>query len=162
MRMKIWIIYDSKFGNNKLVAETLETTLKVDNDVSVAYAKKVSPKLVLKDAPDALLFGGPLRAGMISFTIKGWATKFAKLLKKKNVRLQKVAAWGTHGPITPQTPPKFAWTNIEPKWKALRDLVPAEKTLQEFPDFVVGGMKGPLEEGWQERAVQFAGQFNSL
>ncbi|HMF31753.1 MAG TPA: hypothetical protein VKK79_10075 [Candidatus Lokiarchaeia archaeon] len=160
--MKIWILYDSKFGNNKMIAETLETAMKGENEVHVAYAKKISPKKVLADAPDALLFGGPLRAGMISFTIKGWATKMAKLLLGKGIKLQKVAAWGTHGVNTPETPPKFAWEGIEPKWKALRDQVPAEKTVQELCGIAVEGMKGPMEADWQDKVAQFVDQFNNL
>ena len=53
----------------------------------MAYAKKVSPKEVFASAPDTLLFGGPLRLGMISFTIKGWAAKHAKILRGKSTKL---------------------------------------------------------------------------
>ena len=57
--MKLWIIYDSRFGNNKIVAQDLADQLKNNNIVEGHYAKQISPKKVAASIPDALLFGGP-------------------------------------------------------------------------------------------------------
>jgi menaquinone-dependent protoporphyrinogen IX oxidase len=39
--MNVWIVYDSKFGNNKRIADLLATHLKDMNNVHVAYAKTI-------------------------------------------------------------------------------------------------------------------------
>ncbi|HME54388.1 MAG TPA: hypothetical protein VKM55_19335 [Candidatus Lokiarchaeia archaeon] len=158
--MKIYIVYDSKFGNNKQVAEAIAALFNDGNEVHVHHAKTVKPK----DAIDAdmLIFGGPLRAGCISFTIKGWVTKFSKLQKTRHAKVNKVAAWCTHGKNTPETPPKFSWNNIAPKWKKLLDRVSTEKTMPDIQPIVVDGMQGPLETGWQDIIATFVERIKSL
>jgi menaquinone-dependent protoporphyrinogen IX oxidase len=160
--MKIWIVYDSKYGNNKQIAEALGGLFNEGNVVHVHHAKDITPKEAIEDQPDILLFGGPLRAGMISFTIKGWASKFAHLLKSKKLKLQKVAVWGTHARNDPETPPKFSWANVEPKWKAAMDEVPAEKAMPGVQGINIDGMEGPMEANWKELITSFAGQIKAL
>ncbi len=94
--MNIWIVYDSKFGNNIKVAKTMGEMLKT-HEVHVSYAKKVSPKDVLASKPDILLFGGPRRIGKIARTIRVWVEKFAKLAVATQFQLKKVGAWETRG-----------------------------------------------------------------
>ena len=94
--LKVWIVYDSKFGNNKRVAEYLAELFKEGNDVRVFYAKNIAPKKALEEGIDVLLFGGPLRAGNISFTIKGWANSLANQLKKRHSQIKIAAVWGSH------------------------------------------------------------------
>ena len=153
--MNIWIVYDSKFGNNKQIADSLAGLLNEGNDVHVYHAKKVKPKTVLNGNADMLLFGGPLRAGQISFTIKSWVNKYAKMLKAKNAKLDKVAAWCTHGKPTPDTLSKFSWDNIALKWKALIDNVPANNKT-DVESIIVEGMEGPLEAGWKVLIEKFS------
>jgi flavodoxin len=162
--MKIWIVYDSKFGNNKRIAEHLGDQFKEENDVRVFYAKKISPHKVLEEGIDMFLFGGPLRAGNISFTMKTWANKLAKLLKKQNKQVKIAAVWGSHGTNTADTPPKFAWDNSKGKWKAVLDAFPAEKKLPDVIGFDVNPktLEGPLEDGWEERALNFANMIKQL
>ena len=152
--MKIWIVYDSKFGNNKQIADSLAGLLDEGNEVHVHHAKTVKPKEAI-DA-DMLLFGGPLRAGLISFTIKGWVTRYSKILKAKNAKLAKVAAWCTHGKSGPDTPPRFAWNTIALKWNALINGVPATNALSDVESIIVEGMEGPLESGWKDIVAGFA------
>ncbi len=97
--MKIWIVYDSKFGNNVKVAEYLKEKLGITHEVNVSYAKKISPATVVKDNPDVLLFGGPLRAGNLSYTIRKWAERFGKEAKKKGFELKNLGSWETKGKI---------------------------------------------------------------
>lgn len=158
--MKIWIIYDSKFGNNKQIAEALAALFKERNEVHVHHAKTVKAK----DAIDAdiFLFGGPIRAGMVSFTIKGWVNKFSRMQKTKHTKVMIVAAWSTHAKNTSETSPKFAWENVAPKWKALMNRVSAEKTMPDIQGFVVEGMQGPLETGWQDIIADFAERIKAL
>ncbi|MEX2685006.1 MAG: flavodoxin family protein [Candidatus Sigynarchaeota archaeon] len=160
--MNVWIVYDSKYGNNKQIAEALAGLFKEGNEVHVHHAKDVSPKEAAESKPDILLFGGPPRAGMISFTIKGWARKFASALKSKGLQLKKAAVWGTHAVNNEETPPKFAWPSIEPKWKALLAEMPAAKSMPGVLGINImdkeggGGLGGILEAGWKDLVASFA------
>ena len=79
--MKIWIVYDSKFGNNKKVVQKMQELLGKNHEVHVNYAKEISPKNVLAASPEIFLFGGPRRIGKISKTLRKWVERFSKLLK---------------------------------------------------------------------------------
>jgi len=159
--MKIWIIYDSKYGNNKQIADVLGTQFSEDgNEVHVHHAKTMKPINAI-DA-DLLIFGGPLRWGMISSTMKGWMANFAKILNSNKKMLKKVAGWGTHLQDKPDMPAKFTWDASALKWKALMDGVDAEKRMPEIQGIIVNGMSGPLEENWQGAIADFAGRIKTL
>jgi menaquinone-dependent protoporphyrinogen IX oxidase len=160
--MNVWIVYDSKFNNNKQIAEVLAGLFKEGNAVHVHHAKDVSPKEAIDSEPDILLFGGPLRAGMISFTAKGWLSKFARMLASKGLKLKKVGVWGTHGINDAETPPKFAWAASELKWNALMAEVPAEKSMPGVQGISVLGMEGPMEADWRALVEGFAQRVKSL
>jgi menaquinone-dependent protoporphyrinogen IX oxidase len=95
--MKIAIIYDSKFGSNIKVSEHMRKLLEEGNEIAVNYAKDITPKKVAESNIDVLLFGGPLRAGNLSYTIRKWAEKFGKVAKQKGITLKYVGAWETKG-----------------------------------------------------------------
>ncbi len=160
--MNVWIVYDSKYNNNKQIAEVLANLFKEGNEVHVHHAKDVSPKEAIESEPDILLFGGPLRAGMISFTAKGWLSKFAHMLSSKGRKLKKLGVWGTHGINDADTPPKFSWAASELKWNALMKEVPAEKSMASVQGINVLGMEGPMEANWKELIDGFADKVKAL
>jgi menaquinone-dependent protoporphyrinogen IX oxidase len=162
--MKIWIVYDSKFGNNKKIAEALAEQLKNGNDVQVRYAKEITPKQVMENGIDVFLFGGPLRAGNISFTMKRWANTLSKLLFKNQKKVIKAAVWGSHSTNSLDIPPQFSWEASKLKWKAILDAFPAEKKLSDVTGFDVipTTLKGPLEVGWEKKVLQFAEKVKEL
>ncbi len=94
--MKIWIVYDSKYGNNIKVAQAMGELLK-SHEVHISYAKKVAPKAVITSKPDILLFGGPRRIGKIARTIRSWVEKFARQAVSEQYQLKKAGAWETRG-----------------------------------------------------------------
>ncbi len=154
--MKILIVYDSKYGNNKLVAETLGEQLKEGNTVHLHRAKDAAPKKIVESVPDLILFGGPLRCGMISLTIKGWVAKLSKMLANESIKAKKIGAWGTHLRDAPGTPEKFAWTAKELEWKGLMGQIPADKAMPSVQGITVEGMEGPMEPSWKEKVSQLA------
>lgn len=150
--MKILIVYDSKYGNNRQIANLIAETLqKAAHEVKVNYAKDLSPKAALAFQPEIFLFGGPIRAGMVSFTIKRWVSRFSGRLTKSGIKLTKAAVWATHGVNAPDTPERFSWKNTVTKWEKLFAKVPAAKTLPGVTDVSVEGMEGPMESGWQAK-----------
>ncbi|OLS12174.1 MAG: hypothetical protein RBG13Loki_4240 [Promethearchaeota archaeon CR_4] len=161
--MKILIVYDTKYGNNKQIAEFIAEKLRnATDEVRVHYAKDISHKQAFEFHPDIFLFGGPIRAGMVSFTIKRWASHFAGLLTKNGITLAKAAVWATHGVFTSDTPERFAWKNVARKWEALFGKVPASKKLPGVTDVSVGGMEGPLEVDWQVKINEFIAKVTNL
>ncbi|OLS15201.1 MAG: hypothetical protein RBG13Loki_1167 [Promethearchaeota archaeon CR_4] len=163
--MNVWIVYDSRYGNNKKIAEVLAGHFKDGNNVHVHYAKEISQQALIDGGIDILMFGGPLRFGTPSSTIKRWANKMTGLLNQKAVKVGKTAIWGTHMKDAPDTPPgKCAWDVAKPKWKAILDTFPAEKKAPEIQGFVVGAIAGrdTLEAGWQDLVARFADTVKSL
>ncbi len=163
--MNIWIVYDSKFGNNKQVAEALAGHFADVNTVHVHYAKEVSQLAVLDGGIDLLLIGGPLHFGAPSSTIRRWAKTLIDLLNQRAVKVRKMAIWGTHLKEAPNTSPgQCAWETAKPKWKAILDAFPAEKKLHEIQGFAVGAISGAdmLEAGWKDLVAQFAGMVMSV
>lgn len=155
MSRTIYIVYDSKFGNNRQVAGALAGHFPADT-VHVHHAKEISPKAVASARPDIMLVGGPLRAGNVSFTISSWIKGLAKALRKAGIELERAGAWGTHGENDESTPPKFSWAAAEPKWNALVAMIPARKLLPAVQGIVVTGMDGPMEQGWQDLVAGLA------
>lgn len=144
--MKIWIIYDSKFGNNQRVAEIIQGLLSAHHEVHVSYAKKISPKEVLAASPDAVLFGGPRRIGNISFTLRHWVEKYAKLLVSKKIRLKKIAAWETRGDMKEPAKKEGMEWNIYTKnqktpeqWRTLIQKVPVDQPPMDLLSLIVAG-----------------------
>ena len=93
--MKVWIIYDSKFGHCKKLAETLEDLLEGDCDLSVGFAKKISPNDVLEESPEAVLVGGPIHFGKPSRVISSWVKGCYKLTRSLGLRVGKTGAFTT-------------------------------------------------------------------
>ncbi len=160
--MNVLIVYDSKYNNNKQVAEALLGLFKEGNEVHVHHAKQLSPKQAAESQPDVLLFGGPLRWGMVSSTIKGWAGNFSKALAKKGTKVKKVGAWCTHLKEAPGTPEKYAWASVERNWKVIMDGVPSEKTMPGVQGIIVDAIKGPLASGWHDLVWKFAEAIKAL
>ncbi|TFH26122.1 MAG: hypothetical protein E4G98_07385 [Promethearchaeota archaeon] len=172
--MKIWIVYDSKFGSNIRIAALMQELLSPNHEVHVSYAKKISPKAVLATNPDALLFGGPRRIGKISYTLRSWVKRYAKTLQKKQKRMVKIAAWETRGEIKPET------ANAESKmerniyeknlktgelWSQLIKMLPVEQPPQELLSLSIINEtslgNGQLEPEYEAKVRTFIQRFEA-
>ena len=166
--MKIWIVYDSKYGNNKQIAHKFEDNFKVDHEVHVHSVKEISPKSVANSKPDIFLFGGPRRMGWISFTLQRWIKRYVKILRSRNIRMKKIGAWETHGDFKEEDQhPESGMErrmmernlNIGSKWIELIQQIPTEQSPPDLLDFTVKGMEGPLETGADAKVTEFATKF---
>jgi len=162
--MNVWIVYDSKYGNNKLIAEALAGYFKDGNIVHVHHAKEISQQAVIDGGVDLLLLGGPLRWATPSATMKNWAKKMGSMLNQKAVKVRKVAIWGTHMKDPPNAPPKLTWEAAKQKWKAILDTIPAEKKAPDIQGFIIGPVAGrdTLDAGWQDIVPGFADTVKNL
>ena len=144
--MKIRIIYDSKFGNNKQIADSIGTLFESGNQLEIGHAKDLSPESVIKSNPDLLIFGGPTRIGQISGVIKRWIKKFDNLQTENVSNLKKAAAFATHLPDY----------NVIPKWdEFLKTLHISELIYPEVLDITVKDLKGPREMDAQNKIEDF-------
>jgi len=78
--MKIAILYDSKFGNTKQLAEFMADKIQVGgHNVQLFRTKKTKPKELLAFQPDAILVGGPTHMGKPALTLGRYIKKLGKL-----------------------------------------------------------------------------------
>lgn len=156
--MKIQVIYDSKFGNTKKVADAVVTALDRGNEVSVVHVDKVDTDKLQEF--DILIFGAPTHAFRPSQPMKA----FLKRIPNNSLSGVKAAVFDT----------RATEKSINEKW-LLKFMVrlfgyaakPLSKTVKkkgaeivgEPVGFCVADTKGPLIESELERAKEWA---NSL
>lgn len=92
---KIWVIYDTKFGNNRILANEIKDQFDSSFEVHIGYVNAINPKKVLESHPFGLIIGGPIRFGNPSFALKRWINKFGKFCKKLKIRPVKVISYCT-------------------------------------------------------------------
>jgi len=90
--MKVFVIYDSKYGNTKNVAENILEGLKQVEGIeaAVGYAKEVDFQSLV--CYNALIVGAPNHMGRPSRTMK----KFIDTLAELDLKAKKVAIFGTY------------------------------------------------------------------
>lgn len=144
--MKGIVIFDTSYGNTKIIAEAISETLKESGiEVDTFYVKDVK-KLSAKDY-NFLILGSPTRFGTMSFTVKGLLSK----VESKEWMNKPFAAFDTENPENTE---KSEWSAAEKIAKSLRE----KKMNQLLPVLkaAVFGQKGPLKEGEIERAKEYA------
>ena len=168
--MKIWIVYDTKFGNNKKVVQKINELLGKNHEVHVNHAKEISPKKVLAASPEIFLFGGPRRVGRISNTLRKWVERFSKLLNANNFQLEKVGAWETRAEMKEEDlksesgiERKIYEANLKlgEKWAEIIGGFPVKKKPLDLLSLIIVGMEGgALKDGrLEENAMEKVGDF---
>jgi flavodoxin len=138
--MKIYIAYESKYGNGKKCVEHLQAFMsKKGHDVGISSVREIKPKSL--PGADLYIFSSPTHIG-------GPPGKMKKFLKKLEIK---------------QEGAKYALltTCLDPKTKTLQImeelLQPTRMTkISDGIKIKVTGMKGPLEEGYQKKLEDFA------
>ena len=144
--MKVFIIYDSKYGNTKFVAENILEGLKQAEGIEadIGYTKEVDPHELV--CYDALIIGAPNHMGRPSRTIQKFTARLAEFdLKAKNV-----AVFGTYsGRIRPVD---RAVKKLE---KMVEKTLPNLKLLSPSLSVRVKGVTGPVAEGELTKVKEF-------
>jgi flavodoxin len=84
--MKIAILYDSKFGNTKRLAEFLsEKTQAGGHEVQLFRTTKTKPKDLISFQPGAILVGGPTHWGKPARTLSKYIKKLGKYGHTSNI-----------------------------------------------------------------------------
>jgi flavodoxin len=144
--MKVFIIYDSKYGNTKIVAESILENLKqVERiEAEIGYAKEVDPQKLI--CYDALMIGAPNHMGRPSRTIQ----KFIDELGKLDLKAKNGAVFGTYS------------GRLRPVDRAVKKMeiilgkkLPNLKLLSPSLSVKVKGVKGPIAEGELSKVKEF-------
>jgi menaquinone-dependent protoporphyrinogen IX oxidase len=146
--MKGTVVYDTSYGNTKIIAETIADTLKESGiEVDLFDVKNVK-KLSAKDY-NFLVLGSPTRFGTMSFAIRGFLGK----VKSEEWVNKPFAAFDTENPENMERKEYSAAEKIATKLmdKKMNQLLPVLKAAVE-------GQKGPLKEGEIERTKEYARQ----
>jgi len=142
--VRVYIVYDTKYGNTKLVAEKIAEGMRGAKEIEteVADVKEVDLKKI-SDA-DAILIGAPNHWGNPSRTIMGFIDKLGRLkLKAKGF-----AAFDTYLGKDFEKAVKKMEKRISEKVPALKLMTPGLSTR-------VDEMRGPITEGELPKCVEF-------
>jgi flavorubredoxin len=142
--MKIFVVYDTKYGNTKLVAEEIVKGIEDVGEIETAigYVKEVDLERVADS--DAILIGAPNHMGGPSWTISGFIDKLGKV----DLRAKGFAVFDT-----------YAGKDFE---KAVRKMeerinkrIPGMDLIAPGLSIKVQGMKGPIVEGELPKCRKF-------
>jgi flavodoxin len=146
--MKSLIVYDTSYGNTKLVAEIIYSAMKKSRVEADFFYIKDTRNIKAQDY-DVLILGSPTKFYTMSFTAKSFISK----LKTEDWANKPFVAFDTENPENVQKKKTGAAEKIAEKLieKKMSPLMPNLKVL-------VFGQKGPFVEGENKRIANFAEQ----
>jgi flavorubredoxin len=144
--VKVFVVYDTKYGNTKLAGENIvEGIREVEGiETSIGYVKEIEIGNVADY--DAIVLGAPNHMGRPSQTMKKFVNRLAELdLKAKNV-----AVFGTYsGRI------RTLDRAVKKLEKMAEKKVPNLKLISPSLSIRVNGIPGPLVEGELPKCKDF-------
>ncbi len=154
IEMKIAILYDSKFGNTKYLAEFMADEIQAaGHDVGLFGTKRSKPAEILAFQPKALLVGGPTHFGKPTRTLGKYIKKLGKQGEKSSIR--KAAVFNCY---TGDNVCKLIQNRIS-------DAFPQIKILEKSLPIHTGGLNGEiwkevaLQDNWKEETSTFLSDF---
>jgi flavorubredoxin len=153
--VKVFVVYDTKYGNTKLAAESILEGMKAEEvETAIGYVKEVDAKKIADY--DAIVLGEPNHMDRPSRTMKKFVDRLAELdLKAKNA-----AVFGTYaGRI------RTVDRAVKKLEKMVKKKLPNLNLTSPGLSIRVNGIPGPLAEGELPKCVDFgkkiAGQLKS-
>ena len=158
--MNIAYYHASKFGNGAMVAEEFKRIMAArDVYVTVQHVRNASPRHL--PAADLYVFSSPGRIGKP----KGDARRFLRRVRlAPGTRYAVLTTQAAPRPDkkTGQLPTQEEQDRYERVIPIMNELLQAKGLTKVAEGAVlVTGMKGPLEDGWQEKVTAFADQLMS-
>ena len=148
---KVLVVYESKYGNTRLVAEKIIEGMKQVSglEAELAEVKKVALDRLAQF--DAILTGSPNHMGRATGSIR----KFIDSLGKLNLEGKKIAVFDTYmGADFEKAVKKME--------KQIKEKAPQLKLIAPGLSIRVAGMKGPVAEGELDRSKDFGSKIASL
>ena len=143
--IKVFVVYDTKYGNTRLVAEKVAEAMGEveDMDITISDVEEVEIEKVADS--DAILIGAPNHIGGPTRTIK----KFIDRLGKLQLKAKWIAVFDT----------QFGGNQFEKAVKKMEkrisEKLPDLKLITSGLSIRVGGMKGPIVDGELSKCVDF-------
>jgi flavodoxin len=144
--VKVFVAYDSTYGNTKLAAERILKGIKdVEGfEATIGYVKEVDAEEVADY--DVLVLGGPNHMGRPSRTIK----KFVDKLTELDLKAEYVAVFGTYaGRI------RTLDRAVKKMEKIVEKKLPNVKLILPSLSVRVNGVTGPVVDGELPKCVDF-------
>ena len=143
---KVFVVYDSKYGNTKLVAEKIVEGLNEAGglEVAIGYVKDVD--VTQAAAADAVVLGGPNHMGNASRTIMGFVDELAKV----NRKARWVACFDTY--MGREKNRGRATGKLE---KKVGEKLPDAKLITPGLSIKVTAIKGPIADDELPKSVEF-------
>ncbi len=144
--MEVLVIYDSKYGNTKIVAENiLEGIKQVEGiDAAICCAKEVDPQIIA--GYDGLIIGAPNHMASPSRTMKKFVAKLAEL----NLNTKSVAIFGTYSGRV-----RITDRAVKKMEKIVEKTLPNMKLLSPTLSVRVKGVTGPVVDGELPKCQDF-------
>ena len=152
--MKLWILYDTNFGNGKILAELLKKDFSGDWEIKIGDVKEISPSTVVKDTPDVLILGGAIRMFMGAPKSKKWLKQLNTELNLANKEIEYGTLFLTHGLATGKIQ---GWCK-----RFLKKLEKAKRIVKPYPHLLtarVQDTEGPFIESELEKAKEYIHEF---
>lgn len=144
--MKVFVIYDSKYGNTKLVAMKIIEVLNQAGgfDVAAEYVKNVDPQKLV--GYDMLVIGAPNHMGRPSWTMR----KFVDSLSNNRLDAKWVTVFDTYFQRD-----RYFQKAMKKLERQINERLPNVELLTPGLSVRVKGVNGPVMEGELAKAVEF-------
>ena len=141
--VKVLVVYDTKYGNTKLVAEKIVEGMRKVGGIETAIADVKGVNFEEVASSDAVLLGSPNHVGRPARGIDAFIDKLGKL----DLKTKWVAVFDTH-----MASDERAHAKIE---KRIGEKLPCVKLITPGLSIKVDGMEGPIVEGELIKCVDF-------
>jgi len=143
--VKVFVVYDTKYGNTKLVAEKIVEGIREVKGIETAISDVEEVDLENLADSDAILIGAPNHWGGPARAI----TKFIDKLGKLDLKAKWVAVFDTN----------LGGNQLEKAVKKMEkrigEKIPGLKLIVPGLSIKVGGMEGPIVEGELPKCKEF-------
>jgi len=143
--VKVFVVYDTKYGNTKLAAESILEGMKAEGvETAIGYVKEVDTGKIADY--DAIVLGAPNHMGRPSRTMK----KFVDRLAELDLKAKDAAVFGTYtGRI------RMVDRAVKKLEKMVEKKLPNLNLISQGLSTRVNGIPGPLVEGELPKCVDF-------
>jgi flavorubredoxin len=144
--VKVFVAYDSKYGNTKLAAENILAGIREEEviETAIGYVKEIDIGKVADC--DAIVLGAPNHMGRPSRTMK----KFVDRLSKIDLKAKDVAVFGTYSGRE-----RTVDRAVRKLGKMVEKKLPNLKLISPGLSIRVNGIPGPIVEGELPKCVDF-------
>jgi len=144
--VKVFVVYDSKYGNTKRVAEKIAEGLRENEGIEVTLMYVKDANLQQIAASDALVIGAPNHMGKPSRTI----TQFIDKLPTLNIKARWITVFDTY--FAREKNRAKAMRKME---KHVTEKLPHVKLISPGLSVMVHGVMGPIAEGELDKSIEF-------